>query len=237
MKIKISLAILSVFFSSSLWAHALWIETNHTGTKGKKQEVRIYFGEFADKDISPAAKWFSDLKDFSLIVIGPDKSETKLSSKAATDFYVAEFTPTQNGVYTVVMHHTAKDVYYNMKLDYNSSATVVVGGQLGGNDLAFNSNNISLFADSVFAVKQNRSLKLKAVQQAKPATEKELKVFAPNGWGKELYSNDNGEISFTPLWPGKYMAEFAFADKTPGEHNGTKYEEVWNVATYIITVK
>jgi hypothetical protein len=33
------------------------------------------------------------------------------------------------------------------------------------------------------------------------------------------------------------MAEFAYTDKTAGEHNGKKYEEVWQVATYIITVK
>ncbi|MEJ0103188.1 MAG: hypothetical protein WDO19_11800 [Bacteroidota bacterium] len=238
MKIKICiLAFLALSCSRQVLAHAMWIETNHVGINGKQQDVKIYFGEFADKDISLTEKWFSDIKNFSLIVIAPDKSETRLSAAAAKDFYKAVFTPTQNGVYTLVMHHTVKDVYGTMKIDYNSSATVLVGNQFKGNDALTNNNVISLFADSAFAAKQKSSIKLQAVYDAKSSIEQEIKIFAPNGWAKELYTDEKGEVHFTPLWPGKYMAEFAYTEKTPGEHNGKKYDEIWKVATYIITVK
>lgn len=231
------LVLLAVSFSTQLFAHALWIETNATGIKGKPQEVKIYFGEFADKDISLTAKWFSDLKDFTLTVIAPDKRETKLTAVATTDYYKATFTPGENGVYTVIMHHTVKDTYDGMKIDYNSSATVMVGNQPTGNNAEVNSNIISLFSDAVVAAKQNKNMLLKAIYDGKLSEGQEIKVFAPNGWGKELYSNEKGEVSFSPLWPGKYMAEFAYTEKAEGEHNGKQYKEIWKVATYIINVQ
>lgn len=233
----VSILIICLCSVQQLFAHALWIETSPTGIKGRSQEVKIFFGEFADQDISPADKWFSDLKEFTLVLIAPDRSETKLVSVADKNYYKSAFTPLQNGVYTLVMHHVVKDLYGTMKLDYNSGATVIVGNQLNGNDANISSNIISLFSDSVFASKQNKAIRIKALYDGKVAAEKEIKIFAPNGWAKELYSDEKGEITVKPLWPGRYMAEFAYTDKTPGEHNGKNYEEVWKVATYIITVK
>jgi hypothetical protein len=223
--------------SQQLLAHALWIETNPKGKRDKAQEVKIYFGEFAGKDISLTEKWFSDLNDFSLVVITPNKQQIKLTATAKKEYYTALFTPTNDGVYTIVMQHTVKDVYHNMKLDYNSSATVVVGNQFEGNDAFINPNIVSLFSVSAFYAKENKEMKLLALLNSKVAAGQEIKVVAPNGWAKELYTSEKGEVTFTPLWPGKYMAEFAYTEKTPGEHNGKKYEEVWKVATYIIHVK
>jgi hypothetical protein len=220
-----------------LFAHALWIETKATGTKGKAQEISVFFGEFSDNDITKADKWFSDLKDFSLVVISPSKKEIKLTAKALENKYQAFFTPDEDGIYTIVMHHTVKDVYGTMKLDYNSSATVTVGNAVKGNEAAVNSNIISLFSKDVTAAKQNIKINVNALYDAKVAKGQKMKVIAPNGWEKELWSNENGQISFTPIWPGNYMVEFAYTEKTAGEHNGKKYDEIWKMATYLISVK
>lgn len=222
------------FFVHTASAHALWIETDATGRKGRSQEVRIYFGEFGEKDLSQAGKWFSDLAGFSLTAIAPDGSKTTLSAVADGDHYSATFTPGQDGVYTIVAHHLVKDVYRNMKLDYNSGATVVVGKQFNGNDPLVNPNTVSLFSDSAFAVKKDRSIKLKALHSGKPAAKEEIKVVAPNGWERGLYSNAEGEARFTPLWKGRYLAEYTFTDKTPGEHNGKAYMETRIICTYAL---
>ncbi|BFM44252.1 hypothetical protein CFS9_28930 [Flavobacterium sp. CFS9] len=223
--------------SPALFAHALWIETKAVGTKGKAQEISVFFGEFSDNDITASAKWFSDLKDFSLIVISPSKKETKLTATALENKYQAFFTPDEDGVYTVVMHHTVKDVYGTMKLDYNSSATVTVGNASKGNDAAANTNIISVFAKEVTAAKQKTVLNINALYEGVAAKKQKIKVIAPNGWEKELWSNDKGEISFTPLWSGNYMVEFAYTEKAAGEHNGKNYNEIWKMATYLIAVK
>lgn len=234
---KITLFLFMLVATPQLFAHALWIETKATGTKGKAQEISVYFGEFSDNDITKADKWFSDLKDFTLVVISPSKKETKLTAKALDNKYQAFFTPDEDGVYTIVMHHKVKDVYGTMVLDYNSSATVTVGNAIKGNEATANTNIISVFAKDVTAAKQKAKININALYEGKEAKEQKMKVIAPNGWEKELWSNDKGEISFTPIWPGNYMVEFAYTEKASGEHNGKKYDEIWKMATYLITVK
>lgn len=234
---KIAFAVLMLVVSPALFAHALWIETKATGTKGKAQEISVFFGEYADNDITKADKWFSDLKDFTLIVISPSKKETKLTAKALENKYQAFFTPDEDGVYTIAMHHKVKDVYGTMVLDYNSSATVTVGIATKGNEATANSNVISLFSKDVINAKQKNKVTVTAYYDGKIAKEQKIKVIAPNGWEKELWSNENGEVSFTPIWSGNYMVEFAYTEKTAGEHNGKKYDEIWKMATYLIAVK
>ena len=234
---NLAFVLLMFVTSPALFAHALWIETKATGTKGKAQEISVFFGEFSDKDITPAAKWFSDLKDFSLVVISPSKKEIKLTATALENKYQAFFTPDEDGVYTIAMHHKVKDVYGTMVLDYNSSATVTVGNAATGNEATANSNVISLFSKDVIAAKKDAKINVNALYEGKIAKEQKMKVIAPNGWEKELWSNENGEIAFTPIWSGNYMVEFAYTEKASGEHNGKKYDEVWKMATYLISVK
>ncbi len=234
---KITFFLFMLVASPQLFAHALWIETKATGTKGKAQEISVYFGEFSDNDITKADKWFSDLKDFTLVVISPSKKEIKLTAKALDNKYQAFFTPDEDGVYTIVMHHKVKDVYGTMVLDYNSSANVTVGNIAKGNEAVANTNVIGLFSKDVLTAKQNTKINVNALYEGKIAKEQKMKVIAPNGWEKELWSNENGEISFTPIWPGNYMVEFAYTEKASGEHNGKKYDEIWKMATYLITVK
>ncbi|MCV2487247.1 hypothetical protein OD917_20100 [Flavobacterium sp. SH_e] len=233
----LSFLFLMLFAAPQLFAHALWIETKATGTKGKAQEISVYFGEFSDNDITKADKWFSDLKDFTLVVISPSKKETKLTSKALENKYQAFFTPDEDGVYTIVMHHTVGDVYGTMKLDYNSSATVVVGNKSAGNIAAANNNKISVFSENADIAKKNTVVNVSALYEGAIAKSQKIKVIAPNGWEKELWTNDKGEISFTPIWSGNYMVEFAYTEKSAGEHNGKKYDEIWKMATYQIAVK
>ncbi|GAA3733288.1 MULTISPECIES: DUF4198 domain-containing protein [Flavobacterium] len=233
----LSFLFLMLFAAPQLFAHALWIETKATGTKGKAQEISVYFGEFSDNDITKADKWFSDLKDFSLVVISPSKKETKLTAKALDNKYQAFFTPEEDGVYTIVMHHTVGDVYGTMKLDYNSSATVVVGNKSAGNVATANNNKISVFSENADIAKKNTVINVSALYEGAIAKSQKIKVIAPNGWEKELWTNDKGEITFTPIWSGNYMVEFAYTEKSAGEHNGKKYDEIWKMATYQIAVK
>ncbi|MGM8362187.1 hypothetical protein ACSV4D_09755 [Flavobacterium sp. ARAG 55.4] len=223
--------------TSQSFAHALWIETKATGTKGKPQEISVYFGEFSENDITKAEKWFSDLKDFTLVVISPSKKEIRLKSIPLENKYQAFFTPEEDGVYTVVMQHTVKDVYGTMKLDYNSSANILVGNKLAGNEAAANTNKISVFAENASSLAKNTKVTAVATYNAAVAKEQKVKVIAPNGWEKELWTNENGEFSFTPIWSGNYMVEFSQTEKAGGEHNGKNYNEIWKMATCHLTVK
>lgn len=222
---------------SQAFGHAFWIETSPSGKKGQAQEVRIFFGEYADKDISPLDKWFSDTKAYTLTLITPGKKEIKLSSVPGTDHYKAFFTPEAEGVYTVVLQHTVKDVYHGSRLDYHSSAVVQVGNNSGGDAATTNTNSIGIYTKAKENYTANESITLQALLDKLPAGSKEVEVIAPNGWGKSLWTDSTGSASFTPIWPGRYMVEVAVTDdKMTGDHNGTPYKKVWRCATYCIEV-
>ncbi|APA00173.1 hypothetical protein [Flavobacterium commune] len=233
---KTVLVTLLLISAPAVFAHALWIETKTTGTKGKPQEISVYFGEFSENDITKADKWFSDLKDFTLTVISPSKKEIKLQSTALENKYQAFFTPDEDGVYTVVMQHTVKDVYGTMVLDYNSSANIVVGNKLNGNSGTNNTNKIAVFSKNTTSLAKNTKITAVALYNNAIAKQQKVKVIAPNGWEKELWTNENGEISFTPIWSGNYMIEFSQTEKKSGEHHGKKYDEIWKMATYQLVV-
>ncbi|GGA85108.1 hypothetical protein GCM10008015_27340 [Flavobacterium palustre] len=230
------IAFLLFVSAPAAFAHALWIETKATGSKGKPQEISVYFGEFSENDITKSDKWFSDLKDFTLLVISPTKKEIKLKSTALENKYQAFFTPDEEGVYTVVMQHTVKDIYGTMVLDYNSSANIVVGNKLNGNLSTNNSNKIAVFTENTTDIRKNQKITAIAIYNNAIAKSQKVKVIAPNGWEKELWTNENGEISFTPIWSGNYMIEFSQTEKKSGEHHGKKYDEIWKMATYQLVV-
>lgn len=222
--------------TSQAFGHAFWVETSPSGKKGQAQEVRIFFGEYADKDISPLDKWFSDTKSYSLTLVAPDGTTTPLSSVPGTDHYKAWFTPAVEGVYTVVLQHTVKDVYHGSRLDYHSSAVVQVGKSTAGDSVTANTNNVSIYTTARNTYKANESISLQALLDKAPARSKEVEVVAPNGWGKKLWSDSTGTVQFTPIWPGRYMVEVAVSENKTGDHNGKPFQKVWRCATYCIEV-
>lgn len=218
-------------------AHALWIETSPTGKKGQPQEVRVFWGEFGDKDISPLDKWFSDTKAYKLSVITPDKKVIPLTSAPGTDHYKAFFTPETDGVYTVVMQHSVKDLYHGSRLDYHASAAVLVGNVPAATaGAALNANPLKVETAARSQYKVNEDIRLGVVMDQAPAKSSEVEVIAPNGWVRKVYTDSTGAAAFKPLWPGRYMVEVANTNKKGGEHNGKPYEAVWRCATYCIEV-
>lgn len=228
--------VLILFVARAAWAHAIWIETKPAGVKDQAHEIKIWFGEYGDNDITPAEKWFSDLKTFSLEVVAPDGTTEQLVATPAADGYRSSFMPRKEGVYTVVLRHPVKDLYHGMKIKYNSSATVKVGRSETGNTPGSNKNQLSLFTKAAAVAEKDRLVKVLVQLNGAPASQKEIQVFAPNGWSKTLYTDKEGMIGFLPLWPGKYLVEFSYTDETPGEADGKKFEKTFNAATCLLFV-
>lgn len=214
-------------------AHALWIETATQGKKGVSQDVKVYFGEFGTEDISPATEWFSDLKDFELLLITPDNKQIKLPVKAAGNAYSASFVPEMDGTYQLAIRKTAGEVYYGYKLDYNASATIQVGA--AKTDLK-PSNPLAILPVSGEG-QVNKVIRLQAAADATWKGEQKLTVISPNTWTKRLYPGQDHQAAFTPLWPGKYLVELTIEDDTAGTHNGKAYKVDYHCATFVYEVQ
>jgi uncharacterized GH25 family protein len=219
----------------NLYAHALWIETSSSGKKGQPHEVKVFYGEYAAKELEETGKWYSDLKDFALWLTVPGKEKVKLNTTAGTNFYSASFTPEQDGVYLLTVSHEAKDLGGTTKYEFSSVAAVAVGRSNAIDHLSI-PNSINVAANEAKTYKVNSPVQLKAVLNGRPAANKPVSVFSPEGWSKEFITDAHGGISFIPLWPGTYVLELSSFEKTNGEHNGQKFTAVWQGATSSIGV-
>ena len=230
--------LLTVLFSvliSNSFAHALWIETPVNGKIGQRHQVEIYYGEYAANERDSVAKWYSDVKNFTLWLSAPGKEKVKLETTAGVNSFSANFIPEEDGLYVLSISHEAKDLGGTTKYEFLSSAKVAVG-KTGNYDPA-STPELTLTTSESKAYKQNREVKLLASLDGKPLAKKKVSVFSPEGWTKEFTSNENGEVIFTPQWSGRYVVEVSNFEKKAGEHNGKNYTAAWQGATssFVVT--
>ena len=230
---KISFAIVTVLLmlaTSNVFAHALWIETPATGKVGKKQTVKVYYGEYADLGRDSVSTWYSDVKEFSLWLVGPDNKKTQLNVTPGVNYFEGSFTPDQNGSYTVMVSHEAKELGGTTKYHFLSSADVIVGKVAPA--VAQNTNTLRLHINDAASLKAKNTIKMNAFIKDAAASKKAVTVFSPTGWSKEFYTDSTGAFEFIPLWPGRYVVEISHMDKNPGKHHDKDYSATWQGATY-----
>jgi hypothetical protein len=78
---------------------------------------------------------------------------------------------------------------------------------------------------------------VKGFFKGQPLPNTTVLVHAPIGWDKELKTDGEGIVAFTPLWPGRYVLELIHVDKTPGEFQGKAYEALRHRSTLAIQVR
>ncbi|GAA4319810.1 hypothetical protein GCM10023149_18730 [Mucilaginibacter gynuensis] len=211
-------------------AHALWIETNTTGKARQAHEVKVFYGEYATNERDEVSKWYSDVKDFTLWLTAPGKEKVKLTTTPGSNFYSATFTPEGNGIYVISVVHEAKELGGTTKYEFSSLANVAVG-PIKTVDLAAIPNNLKIAVAEAKNYKLNAPVQLKAVLNNKPLANKPVTVFSPAGWTKEFTTDENGAITFTPAWPGRYVLEVSHNEKTTGDHYGKSFTATWQGAT------
>lgn len=224
-----------LFSVSSIFAHALWIETAATGKVGQKQSVKVFYGEYADLGRDSVSTWYSDVKEFTLWLVGPDQKKVQLTVTPAVNHFEASFTPDKNGSYTVMVSHEAKELGGTTKYHFLSSASVSVGKVVV--EAAQNANLLRLHLDEVSSLKLKQPIKMTALVKDVAAGKKAVTVFSPTGWSKEFYTDEKGTFEFIPLWPGRYVIEVSDMDRTPGQHYGKDYKATWKGATYSLELK
>lgn len=227
---SILFALLLITTTNQLYAHALWIETKATGKIGANQEVKIFYGEYVSNERDSVSKWYSDVKDFSLWLKAPGKEKIKLNTTAGTNFYIANFTPENDGVYVLTVVHEAKELGGTTKYEFSSLATVSVGKSSVVDAKSIANPLYASVIDAKFH-KVNAPVKIKAILCGKALADKSVTVYSPEGWSKEYQTDKNGIIELSPLWVGRYVIEVSDFQKVTGEHHGKKYTAIWQGAT------
>ncbi len=231
-----SLFVIICLSCSAAFSHALWIETASTGKKGAKQDVFVYYGEYAQGERDALDKWYADVKDLKLWLIQPDGSKQELSLNRADNRLETSFVPESDGLYLLSVAHKASELANGTQYEFLTSAQVQVGK--GGAELknAYSPLDFSVYASSADP-KTNKVVELQAFREGKPFGEGTVAVFSPKGWSLELTTDAEGKARFTPLWPGRYVVETSKFSQEAGEHGGQAYQAFWQGATNSFEVK
>lgn len=231
-KIFLYLTLLASTYSFTSSAHALWIETAFVGKVGQAQEVKIFYGEYAENEKDSIKNWYSDVSTFTLWAIDAKNNKTQLTTKQGVDQFSASFTPSADGVYTLLIQHPVKD-FGNTRYEFGASATVAVGK---ATTQAQNNNTLSVQLPFTTIAKVGKPVTLNAAFNGKSSTEVSFDVVSPTGWAKKFKADANGNLTFEPLWPGIYFIEAMHTEKTAGELSGKAYKATWRGSTYRIEV-
>ena len=236
---KIILSIVCTLFATvSSFAHYLWIETNPNGTLNQEQQVKVYFGEYTyglTEEVKGDA--FSKVNNFTLWIVDPSGNKTQLQTTAGNTFYKANFIPTKNGTYTVLLNNDNIDVIDYTKYDfgifkthYHSIAKVQVGENTS-ETVALNENGITVKDIST----SSDETKLQVLYKNKVLAKNEVKIYVSDLWSKTLETDQNGMVSFKRPWKTKYIIETTKKEEIPGTYNGKNYQFIWHCATLCIT--
>ena len=217
--------------------HYLWIELGAPAKLGKQQEVRIFYGEYNEGVREVRGGRMEELAGISAWVITPGGKQIPLPITTEEKFYKSTFTPEENGTYTVVAVNTVREVVDWSKHGigvvrpvYYTYKEVIIGQ---GNKHLTNFPQYAQLKIQPAKGKNSFTLKFKG----QPLANAKVWFHAPNEWSKELSTNEEGIVSFNPLWKGQYVVECIYPEKNPGTFNGKDYEAIRHRATLSIDVQ
>lgn len=220
------------------FAHYLWIETNATGIINQEQEIRVYFGEFTYGVIETVGnEAFEKVKNFTVWVVDANGNKSELTVVAKENYYLAKYTPSTNGTYTVLLNNNKIDVADYTKYDfgiikthYHAVTKFQVGEDFSENIVSSNEDGITL--KDIYTDKNE--VKLQVLYKNKVLSEYEVTVFMKDQWKKKLTTDKEGIVSFKRLFETKYIVEVTNKEEVFGVYKGVKYEAIWHCVTYCI---
>lgn len=239
-----SLILFALLLSVKAQAHFLWIETLPEGKIGQSQEISFFYGEYMDNKREIIGQRFDEVKDFTAWIVSPSGKRTDLELKGSKDHYTSTFTPSEAGTYTIALENLQREVVDWQKYDigiirptYYATATVTVKAPKNAAPARSgqNVNGFNIQSGSQPA-KVNQPVQLSVNFNKLAPHKQKLMVYAPNGWAKEIETNEKGEAVFTPLWEGMYLVEAIYSEKVPGNFKGTAYGSVRHRAIHTVYV-
>lgn len=219
-------------------AHYLWISTDRQGEVGQEQEVKVHFGEYTYGVIEKVdGEAFAKVENFKLWVHSADGKVEALTVIPQEDHYVATFTPSTMGTYTIVLNNNEIDVidysqydFGIFKTHYHAVAKVQVGEAVG-TTAAANPRGITVKDRSVSA----DTVQLQVLFQSEVLPEAEVVVYVNDLWSKTLTADEQGMVSFALPWNTTYVVEVTKKEEVPGKYKEEPYEFIWHCVTYALT--
>ena len=199
---------LAVGAAGNASAHALWIE------KGKDGSAAIFFGEYGEGLREKTGGKLDEIAHMEAWSISVDGQKTALTPSKTEDRFVLDAKGADVLVQDVSL--PVKDMQkYKLGIAKPHLYARVAGGL--STDL-----KPELRLDIVLS-KENPG-KVRVYFDGKPLAKEKAVWIAPNGWMKELKTDEEGWLKAEQPWPGVYVMEVTHVVETPGKFDGKDYE-------------
>lgn len=208
---RILLFIMVLFGLQNCIAHALWVDTNTQGKKGISQSVKVYFAEVGEKLEPLNGQEWAMVKNFELWLQSPKGELSRLEVAPQEDYYLANFTPQEDGVYQVIVKNTSIGALNFPNTPpfipyFYAKSNVQVGNiksKVTNYELPLNFNLIQK--------------KINLVIPEYAAGKAEVTLFTPSGELKTFKNLQNGLLDFDFVEKGVYQIELQIKDERPGK--------------------
>ncbi|GMV50558.1 MAG: hypothetical protein NBKEAIPA_02513 [Nitrospirae bacterium] len=241
--------------ASPAGAHFVWVETEATASADAGLPLKIYFGEYAELLREERGGRLDQIDGVTLRVQHAKQGRTDVSLTKQINHFAGSLSACTPGPNAVLAEQAQVPVQDLRKYDIGvvkpmfyarTSFLCVEEGRINEHergpvapmdlDLIPLTKGLSL-ATGRMTHAPGGEIVVKAVFKGKPLPNTQVLVHAPNGWDKELKSDAEGILAFTPLWPGRYVLEVVQVEPTPGEFQGKPYEAVRHRSTLSLQVK
>ena len=242
-------------WASSAQAHFVWVEAEATAPAETGQPIKIYFGEYSEFLHEESGGRLDSIDGVTLRVQDAKRVKTDISLTKQVDHFAGALPSCHPGRNAVLAEQAKAPVQDLRKHDLGIvkpmfyARTYVVCMQEGrvnehGRDQSTPmeldmiplSTGLNLAAGRVSPV-PGGEIVVQALFKGRPLPDTQLLVHAPIGWDKELKTDPQGVVAFTPLWPGRYVLEIIHVEKMTGEFEGKSYEALRHRSTLALQVR
>lgn len=238
----------------SSWAHFVWVETDRLASPGEDHPISVYFGEYQEFLREEAGGRLDTIDGVTLHVIDPKRVHHDIPLTKKGNHFAGHLPSCIPGRYAVTAHQqdaavqdlTKHDMGIVKPLYYARTEFVCyVDGRVGERqpepvpaldlEVLPLSRGLDLSRRSVSS-RVGSEIVLKVVFKGAPVVSRPVLVHSPIGWDKELHTDSQGVASFHPAWPGFYVVEVEYQEKTPGQFKGKPFEALRHRATLAVQV-
>ncbi len=187
-------------FAGSVFAHAIWIEKDASGA------AAVYFGEYADGLREKSGGKLDGIAHLEARSasgeLRPSKEADRFSLGAAQGNVTAQDVRGPVKDMTKYKLGVVKPYFYARFADAPSSGAVPA---LRLDPMLESADTARVYFDS------------------KPLAGEKAVFIAPNGWSKELKTDEEGRVKLSLPWPGLYVLEVTHVLEAPGRFDGVEY--------------
>lgn len=232
-------------------AHYLWFEVDSVVKPNDNIPIKLYFGEYQENQLEARGGRLDERKGTTLHVGGPSGTDLQaLPLQENMRHFLGTLSVQEAGIYNLVATDATSPVVDYTKFDIGIvrpifyARTWLLSFQPGGVseralmpqpvldlDILPVTRHLDVQA-GVFGPKVDEETVFRVIFKGKPLTDRAvINIYAPNGWLWEAKIDADGLGRFTPLWPGIYVIDVVYLEKTPGEFKEKAYEAIRHRST------